>query len=33
MERGRFPDTTLDVLRARGHAIRVSEQTTSGLRH
>ena len=30
LERGRFPDATLDVLRARGHAIRVSEQT-SGL--
>ena len=30
LERGRFPEATLDLLRARGHAIRVSEQT-SGL--
>lgn len=30
LESGRFPSATLDVLRARGHAIRVSEQT-SGL--
>jgi len=30
LERGRFPASTLDVLRARGHAIRISEQT-SGL--
>ena len=30
LERGRFPSATLDALRARGHAIRVSEQT-SGL--
>lgn len=30
LERGRFPSATLDLLRARGHAIRVSEQT-SGL--
>ena len=30
LERGRFPEATLDVLRARGHAVRVSEQT-SGL--
>lgn len=30
LERGRFPQATLDLLRARGHAIRVSEQT-SGL--
>ena len=30
LERGRFPQATQDLLRARGHAIRVSEQT-SGL--
>ena len=30
LERGRFPQATMDVLRARGHAIRVSDQT-SGL--
>ena len=30
LERGRFPQATQDLLRARGHAIRVSDQT-SGL--
>lgn len=30
LERGRFPQATIDLLRARGHAIRESEQT-SGL--
>lgn len=30
LERGRFPSATINALRARGHAIRVSEQT-SGL--
>ena len=30
LEKGRFPQQTIDLLRARGHAIRISEQT-SGL--